>query len=102
PTKPRSLSPQQSADVVAYLLSMNKIPAGEAELTARARQGSGGGGNAPPPEPQKIEGKPIDTRPTEKSDNKPWFPQQTRAPYHRTAPFKTTTIVDGLPSPWAV
>ena len=29
---PRSLSPQETADVVAYILSVNKCPAGEKEL----------------------------------------------------------------------
>src|SRR5205814_6913506 len=40
-----------------------------------------------------VEGQPIDTRPTEKKDNAPAFPEQTRAPYHPTAPFKATTHV---------
>ncbi len=31
-------------------------------------------------------GKPIDSRPTEKPDNTPAFPEQTRAPYRATAP----------------
>ena len=30
------------------------------------------------------EGKPIDARPTEKKDNVPAFPEQTRAPFHAT------------------
>src|SRR5687768_15594063 len=37
------------------------------------------------------EGKPVDRRPTEKKDNTPAFPEQTRAPYRKTAPFKITT-----------
>ena len=40
------------------------------------------------------EGKPIDRRPTEKKDNVPAFPEQTRAPYRKTAPFKITTLID--------
>jgi glucose/arabinose dehydrogenase len=54
------------------------------------------------PEPARIEGKPTETRPPEKSDDKPEFPQQTRAPYHASAPFKITTLIDNLPSPWSL
>src|SRR5262245_13901363 len=42
------------------------------------------------------EGKPIDTRPTEKKDNTPTFPEQTRAPFHASAPFTVTTLIDSL------
>src|SRR5258705_1991563 len=49
------------------------------------------------PEPARIEGKTTETRPPEKSDNAPTFPQQTRAPYHASAPFKVTTLIDNLP-----
>jgi glucose/arabinose dehydrogenase len=48
------------------------------------------------------EGKPIDSRPTEKKDNTPAFPEQTRAPFRRTAPFKVTTLVDNLEVPWSL
>jgi len=48
------------------------------------------------------EGKPIDTRPTEKKDNAPAFPEQTRAPYHATAPFKVTTLIDNLEVMWSL
>jgi glucose/arabinose dehydrogenase len=48
------------------------------------------------------EGKPIDTRPTEKKDNAPAFPQQTRAPFHATAPFKVTTLIDNIEVPWSL
>jgi len=54
------------------------------------------------PEPARIEGKSTETRPPEKSDNKPTFPQQTRAPYHASAPFKVTTLVDNLPVTWSI
>src|SRR5437016_6950258 len=49
--------------------------------------------------PATIEGQPIERRPPEKSDNRPAFPQQTRAPYHASAPFKVTTLIDNLPAP---
>ena len=48
------------------------------------------------------EGKPIDTRPTEKKDNAPAFPEQTRAPFHATAPFKVTTLIDNLEVSWSL
>src|SRR5215467_11850361 len=52
--------------------------------------------------PRLVEGQPIETRPTEKKDNAPLFPQQTRAPYHATSPFHVTTIVDNLHAPWSL
>jgi glucose/arabinose dehydrogenase len=52
--------------------------------------------------PTFTEGQPIDSRPTEKKDNKPSFPEQTRAPYHASAPFKVTTLIDNLPVTWCV
>lgn len=54
------------------------------------------------PEPARIEGKPTETRPPEKSDNQPAFPQQTRAPYHASAPFQVITLIDNLPVPWSL
>ena len=48
------------------------------------------------------EGKPIDRRPTEKRDNAPAFPEQTRAPYRKTADFKVTTLIDNLEVPWSL
>ena len=48
------------------------------------------------------EGKPIDTRPTEKKDNTPAFPEQTRAPFHATAPFKVTTLINNLEVSWSL
>ena len=44
----------------------------------------------------------IESRPPEKSDDKPAFPQQTRAPYHASPPFKITTLIDTLPAPWSL
>jgi glucose/arabinose dehydrogenase len=48
------------------------------------------------------EGKPIDTRDPEIPGGKPVFPEQTRAPYHKTAPYKATEITGALHAPWAV
>jgi glucose/arabinose dehydrogenase len=47
-------------------------------------------------------GKPIDSRPTEKPDNTPAFPEQTRAPYRATPPFKVTTLINNLEVPWSL
>lgn len=63
-------------------------------LTAQAGQAPG--------RPGVVDGQPIETRPTEKKDNAPTFPEQTRAPYRKTAPYTVTTLVDTLEAPWAV
>src|SRR5688572_977936 len=47
-------------------------------------------------------GKPIDSRPTEKPDNTPAFPEQTRAPYRATTPFKVTTLISNLEVSWSL
>jgi glucose/arabinose dehydrogenase len=47
-------------------------------------------------------GQPIEKRPPEKADDKPAFPEQTRAPFHATAPYKITTLIDNLPAPWSL
>jgi len=39
------------------------------------------------PPPVTKDGRPIESRPPEKNDDKPAFPEQTRAPYHASAPF---------------
>jgi glucose/arabinose dehydrogenase len=49
-----------------------------------------------------IEGQPIETRPPEKADDAPLFPEQTRAPYHASVPYKVTTVADGLHAPWGM
>jgi glucose/arabinose dehydrogenase len=60
------------------------------------------GNAAGQPRPAVVEGQPVETRPPEKTDNKPAFPEQTRAPYHATAPFKVTTLIDHLHAPWSL
>jgi glucose/arabinose dehydrogenase len=54
------------------------------------------------PEPNRVPGQPIETRSPEKSDDKPAFPGQTRAPYEKTAPYTVTVITDRLRSPWSL
>src|SRR5689334_22247264 len=58
--------------------------------------------NLPPQPPRIVEGQPIETRQTEKADDKPLFPEQTRAPYHASVPFKVTTLVDNLHVTWGM
>ena len=49
-----------------------------------------------------VEGRPVDSRPTEKPHNTPEFAEQTRAPYHATKPYTITTLVDGITAPWSL
>jgi glucose/arabinose dehydrogenase len=61
-----------------------------------------GAAPAAPASLSRIDGQPIERRPPEKSDDKPSFPQQTRAPYHASEPFQVTTLIDNLPAPWSL
>ena len=54
------------------------------------------------PAPRMVEGQPVETRPPEKADDKPLFPEQTRAPYHKTHAYKVTTVTDQLHLPWSL
>jgi glucose/arabinose dehydrogenase len=54
------------------------------------------------PQPRMVEGQSWDIRPPEKADDKPLFPEQTRAPYHKVASYKVTTITDKLHLPWSI
>ena len=56
----------------------------------------------PPQAPRTVEGQPIETRNTEKPDDKPLFPEQSRAPYHASVPFKVTTLLDNLHVVWGM
>jgi len=49
-----------------------------------------------------VEGQSWETRPPEKTDDHPLFPRQTRAPYHKSASYKVTTITDKLRLPWSI
>jgi glucose/arabinose dehydrogenase/mono/diheme cytochrome c family protein len=117
--QPGSLTSQQYADVLAYIFNANHLPAGTQDLSADSKalqgvrleteRGSGAGSqptataaSAAGSPAALVEGQPIEMRPPEKRDNKPTFPQQTRAPYRKTAPYKITTLVDDLPVPWSV
>ena len=60
----------------------------------------GRGGFTSPP-PVMIPGQSIESRTPEKSDDKPAFTGQTRAPYQATTPPVVTTLTDKLTSPWS-
>ena len=53
------------------------------------------------PPPVMTEGRPIESRSPEKSDDQAAFAGQTRAPYHATAAPAVTTLTDKLESPWS-
>ncbi len=48
------------------------------------------------------EGQPVDTRAAEIPTAQPAFAGQTRAPYHKTVPYKVIEITGGLYAPWAI
>jgi glucose/arabinose dehydrogenase/mono/diheme cytochrome c family protein len=127
--RPGTLSRQMNADILAYVFAVNQFPPGGGELSAqseplkqiRIQTRNAGGSSAPTisaavasvsppvsdggsgaPAPALVEGQPIDRRPTEKSDNAPAFPEQTRAPYRASPPFKVTTLIDKMPAPWSI
>jgi aldose sugar dehydrogenase len=54
------------------------------------------------PRPIMREGRPIESRPPEKRNDKPAFASQTRAPYHATTPPVVTTLTDKLNLPWSL
>jgi len=54
------------------------------------------------PMPRMTEGQSVETRPPEKPDDKPVFPEQTRAPYRKVASYKVITITDKLHLPWSI
>jgi glucose/arabinose dehydrogenase len=73
------------------------------ETAAPVRQPEPGAGDSSVfPAPRMVEGLPFETRPPEKADDKPLFPQQTRAPYHKVADYSVTTITTKLHLPWSI
>jgi len=49
-----------------------------------------------------VEGQPVETRQNENAHDKPAYPEQTRAPYHKTQPYKLTEITSKLYAPWGL
>jgi len=83
--------------LLTFLALLSATLAGQAPPAATAPEAA-----AVRPRPALVEGRPIETRPPEKKDNAPAFPEQTRAPYHATAPFNVTTLVDTMHAPWSI
>jgi glucose/arabinose dehydrogenase/mono/diheme cytochrome c family protein len=128
--RPGTLSRQNISDVLAYIFAANKLPAGTAELSIQNEslreirfqtpvtpgsqtQATPNGAAAtvtPPrsnnsnagPAANMVEGQPIERRPPEKLDDQPVFPEQTRAPYRASVPFRVTTLIDNMPAPWSL
>jgi glucose/arabinose dehydrogenase/cytochrome c553 len=127
--RPGTLTRQKTSDVLAYMFAANHLPAGNTELSTQAdalkqiafqtsaTAGSpsqsaraatsvtttpSGSNDSNPEPPVMVEGQPIDRRPPEKADNQPAFPEQTRAPYHASAPYRVSTLIDNLPAPWSL
>src|SRR5436309_13827506 len=83
-------------DYLVGTLVLALVPA-----VADAQAARDGAAAAPAPS-ALVEGRPVDSRPTEKPDNKPEFAEQTRAPYHATKPYTITTLADGITAPWSL
>jgi glucose/arabinose dehydrogenase len=60
------------------------------------------GPRGPAPAPVLVEGRTIEAMSPELPTDAPLFPEQTRAPYHASAPFTVTTITDQLHVPWGM
>jgi len=92
------LTPAQAAQVVAYL-TRHFGPSGPQATAARTLEDPP---LSPPIAWRFVEGQPVDTRPPEKADDAPEFPEQVHAPYRKSVPYKITTITKGLARPWAL
>lgn len=70
---------------------------------ARAQQaGARSGGQRGTPVYNAVEGQPIEGSAPRNPYEKPAFPGQTRAPYHRTALFTVTTLLDNMHVPYSM
>jgi len=87
-----------AAVIPAVLAAQTPAPAGTQSGAAPAPSNN----SRAFPAPLTEKGKPIESRPPEKSDDKPAFPEQTRAPYHPSASFQVTTLIDNMPAPWSL
>src|SRR5258708_15919107 len=83
---------------VAILAQSQVTPTGPAPTVIPSRSSNA----TVRPAPATTDGQPIERRPPEKADDKPAFAEQTRAPYHASAPFRVTTLIDNLPAPWSL
>src|SRR5712692_4146549 len=74
-----------ACSVIVGAVLLAQTPAGPPPGAAKGK-----GKAKAPPAFRMEKGQPIDTRDSEKSDDKPAFAGQTRAPYEATAPFTAT------------
>ena len=111
--RPGTIGRSENADLLAHLLAVNHFPSGRQPLSSDAAAlkligfkslptATAPGSLESTHELARVEGRPIETLPPEKRDNKPAFPEQTRAPFHATRPYKVTTLVDKMPAPWSL
>jgi glucose/arabinose dehydrogenase len=70
-----------------------QTPSGAARGPARTRYA---------PTYNTVEGQPIESRKPNNPNEVPAFPGQTRAPYHRTASFNTTVLLDNMQVPYSL
>ena len=126
--RPGTLSRQKIADILAYIFAVNKFPAGGGNSAPKARRSnrfdsrqpsapgrqsqsapraaaavtsSRSSSNAEPA--PATGGRSADREASAGKERQPArFPEQTRAPYHASAPFKVTTLIDNLPAPWSL
>jgi len=76
-------------------------PAGEPGAAKGPARGRGPGRGAP--QYQLEKGKPIDNRPSSKTDDHSLWEGQTRAPYEPSGvAFTVTTVTDKLVAPWSI
>ena len=86
--------------VMASLLAL--LPCGLAAQDAPPAPPQTQGDTREFPAPQQVEGQAFEVRPPENPNDQPLFREQTRAPYHKTASYKVTTITDKLHLPWSI
>ena len=93
---------QQPADAPAAGTPPTGVPpAGVPGAAPGPARGRGPGRGAPKYELEK--GKPIDPRPSSKTDDKPEWEGQTHAPYEPSGvAYTVTTVTDKLVAPWSI
>jgi len=96
------MKPLNPAFTAAALLMSSAMLAAQTQGTAPSQGRGNTTQDRPPFEIFKVEGQPIDKRPPELDTDRPVFPGQTHAPYHKTVDVSVTTIASKLDVPWAV
>ena len=88
--------------ITAVALALALLPVAQAQTTRPTIPGMVQGNRGPTPAPVLKEGQTIEAMSPEMPTDAPLFPQQTRAPYHASVPFKVTTLTAGLHAPWGL